>query len=81
MYVHIYIYVCVCVYIYTYTYTHIMHTYTHTYIQDPSSKYRPGARNDAGWLKLKPEDLAGGTDTFDCVIIGKVLNKYLSQLL
>jgi hypothetical protein len=39
-------------------------------LKDPKSKYVPGVRHGGGWMKLKPEDLVGGTDSFDCLIVG-----------
>lgn len=36
----------------------------------PASPYVVGEREGGGWLKIKPEDLVDGVDTFDCLIVG-----------
>ena len=39
-------------------------------LKDPSSTYKATVREKSGWWKLKPEYIAGGTQEYDCIIIG-----------
>lgn len=39
-------------------------------IKRPDSVYKPGGRNNAGWIKVKPEYQDNLTDTCDVIILG-----------
>ena len=39
-------------------------------IKNPDSVYKPGARTNSGWIKVKPENYSNLTDTCDVIILG-----------